>query len=350
MSTRMQELAPAGLLAALAASVSAPASGQDYAWDPADVASRQSAFIDEMVAEHGFDAAELGEILGSASIQQSALNAISRPVERVIPWYEYREIFLNPARIEAGAEFWRANEALVTETAERYRVDPEYILAILGIESLYGERMGSYRVVDALNTLAFAYPPRADFFASELESFLLIHGEEGPAVLDALGSYAGAMGAGQFIPSSYRAYAVDADGDGRRDLWANWGDILGSIANYLARHGWRYGETVAVPAGLGSAPPLEPGNRLGLDSTVAELRSRGYEFDESLGDDRPAMIVALEGSADATAYHVGLSNFHVITRYNRSVKYALAAVELADAIRHEYHAGRSTDAEPLTRD
>ncbi len=243
---------------------------------------------------------------------------------------------LNDARIDAGARFWREHEALVAATADRFEVEPEIILAILGIESLFGERMGSYRVVDALSTLAFAYPPRADFFASELESFLLIHAEEGPEVLDAVGSYAGAMGAGQFIPSSYRAYAVDADGDGRRDLWGNWDDILASVANYLAVHGWRYGEPVAVPAGQGTAPGAAPGNPLELDETVGSLRAAGYDFDPGLADERPAMLVALERDAGTTGYWVGLHNFRVITRYNRSVKYALAALELSEAIRQRY--------------
>lgn len=318
---------------------------QDYAWDQDEVEARRAAFIDRMVAEHGFERDALSEILGGAVIQQSALNAISRPAERVVPWYEYREIFLNESRIDAGVRFWLEHESLLEETAERFGVDPEMILAILGIETLFGERTGSYRVVDALSTLAFAYPPRADFFASELESFLLIWREEGAPVLDALGSYAGAMGAGQFIPSSYRAYAVDADGDGRRDLWQNWTDILASVANYLARHGWRSGEPVAVAALPGDAPRIAPGNRLGLDQTVGALRAQGYEFSPDLSDDLDAMLVAVEQTDDETAYFVGLRNFHVITRYNRSVKYALAALELSEAIERGYLAQLSVASE-----
>ena len=253
-----------------------------------------------------------------------------------MPWFEYREIFLNESRIDAGARFWLAHEALIAETSERFGVDAPALLAILGIESLFGERMGTYRVVDALSTLAFAYPPRADFFASELESFFLIYSEEGPFVLDVVGSYAGAMGAGQFIPSSYRAYAVDGDGDGTRDLWGNWNDILASIANYLGEHGWQYGEPIAVPALQGSAAGMEPGNRLNLDTTVGALRAEGYDFSAALADDLDAMLVAVEADDTATAYFVGLKNFHVITRYNRSVKYALAALQLADAIEQRY--------------
>jgi membrane-bound lytic murein transglycosylase B len=314
---------------------------QDYAWSQSEVDGRRSAFIDRMVAEHGFSEQELAGILGGVQIQQSALNSISRPAERVVPWYEYRNIFMNAARIDSGAAFWREHEAELMRTSVRYGVDPEMILAILGIETLFGERMGNYRVVDALGTLAFAYPPRADFFASELESFLLIYSEEGPTVLDAKGSYAGAMGAGQFIPSSYRAYAVDGDGDGSRDLWSNWTDILGSVANYLARHGWQLGEPIAVPAEQGTAAAVAPNNRLGLDTTVGALRAEGFVFDAGLASDLPAMLVAVEGSEDATAYYVGLNNFHVITRYNRSVKYALAALELSEAITQAYHSNGS---------
>ena len=311
-------------------------SAQDYEYDPADVQERRSAFVARMAGEHGFEPDVVAELLGGATVQQSALNAISRPVERVVPWYEYREIFLDEARIDAGVRFWAEHEALLEETAASFGVDPEMILAILGIETLYGQRMGSYRVIDALSTLAFAYPPRADFFASELEAYLLIYRDEGPAILDAQGSYAGAMGAGQFIPTSYRAYAVDADGDGRRDLWQSWSDILGSIANYLARHGWRFGEPIAVAALQGSGPAVTPGNRLGLDQTVGALRARGYEFSSELADGLDAMLVAVEQSDEDTAYFVGLQNFHVITRYNRSVKYALAALELSEAIEQRY--------------
>lgn len=326
-------LAAAATLLGLAA---APVVAQDYAWSAADVEVRRAAFIDRMVAKHGFDRAGLEAILGAATIQQSALNSISRPAERVVPWYEYRLIFMNEERIAAGARFWIEHEALVAATAERFAVEPEMILAILGIESRFGERMGNYRVVDALSTLAFAYPPRADFFASELESFLLIHAEEGPVVLEALGSYAGAMGAGQFIPSSYRAYAVDADADGRRDLWTNWDDILGSIANYFAEHDWRQGQPIAIAASQGSGPAVAPNNRLDLDTTVGALRRQGYVFADGVDGERPAMLVAVEGDADHTAYWVGLHNFRVITRYNRSVKYALAAVELSAAIKQRY--------------
>ena len=335
MRTARQRFVPV-LSAGLALLGSLPAAAQDYAWNAADVETRRDAFVERMVESHGFDREEIAAILAEAQIQQSALNSISRPAERVVPWYEYRQIFLTPERIEAGAQFWAAHEALVAATAERFAVAPEIIVAIVGIESRFGERMGSYKVVDALSTLAFAYPPRADFFAGELESFLLIYAEEGPVVLDALGSYAGAMGAGQFIPSSYRNFAVDADADGRRDLWGNWNDILASVANYFAEHDWRAGEPIAVTAGQGTGPSVEPHNRLELDTSVGDLRAAGYAFTSDLAAELPAMLVAVEGDASSTAYWVGLHNFRVITRYNRSVKYALAALELSEAIEQRY--------------
>lgn len=340
---RLESRRALAVLCAASVMLAAPTKGysQDYAYDPADVESRRAAFVDRIVDRHEFDRAVVAEILGGATIQQSALNAISRPAERVIPWYEYREIFLNQSRIDAGADFWIEHEDLVAETAERFGVDSEIILAVLGVESFFGDRMGTYRVVDALSTLAFAYPPRADFFAGELESFFLIHAEEGASVLDAVGSYAGAMGAGQFIPSSYRAYAVDADGDGRRDLWGNWGDILASIANYLAVHGWQADKPIAVAALQGQGPAMTPGNRLGLDRTIGSLREQGYDFDRDLDSDLDAMLVVVEQDQDSAAYFVGLNNFHVITRYNRSVKYALATLELSQAIERAYLEKRS---------
>jgi membrane-bound lytic murein transglycosylase B len=253
-----------------------------------------------------------------------------------VPWYEYRAIFLNPERIAAGAAFWRENEAAIEATMRRYAVQPELLLAIVGVESLFGQRMGRYRVLDALGTLAFAYPPRSEFFASELETFLLLSRDD-PELLGALGSYAGAMGAGQFIPSSYRAYAVDANGDGRRDLWADWEDILASVANYLEAHGWRAGETVAVEAIKSPEwTGTEPGQRLGLNATVGSLTESGFLFATDLPVDTEAMVFALEHDGSSSEYWVGFRNFHVITRYNRSVKYALAAHQLSLAIRAAY--------------
>ncbi len=331
---------------AFAAAVGAPHSANAYEYDPAEVEAARAAFVERMVAEHDFDRERLEALLAEAAILDNVLEAIARPAERVVPWHEYREIFLGEARIAAGVEFWREHAGLVAATAEAHGVDESILLAILGVETLFGQRMGSYRVLDSLATLAFAYPPRAAFFGSELESFLLLARAEGEAFLEARGSYAGAMGAGQFIPSSYTAYAVDGDGDGRRDLWNNWPDVLASIANYLAVHGWRAGEPVTARAtrAAGFSGP-EPDNGLGLDSTVGRLRALGYEFSTSLPDSAPATVFAFESGPESTEYWIAFNNFYVITRYNRSHKYALAAYQLGEAIRSAY-AGRDEEVTP----
>jgi membrane-bound lytic murein transglycosylase B len=297
-------------------------------------------FVERMVTKHAFSAAEVEEILSGVEINEQILETIARPAERVVPWHEYRNIFLTPERIAAGVEFWNAHAAQIEAASERFGVAPEIVVAIIGVETYFGRRMGNYRVLDALSTLAFAYPPRASFFASELEAFLLLGRDEGLGLFEQLGSYAGAMGAGQFIPSSFRAYAVDGDGDGLRDLWTNWDDILASVANYFKVHGWRDGELVADPVSLGDAwSGHEPESAMDLNYTVGELRRLGYVLPAERGDDVPATILALEGEGGTTEYWVGYHNFRVITRYNRSVKYALAAHQLSRAIADEYELG-----------
>lgn len=333
----MMRINPSLLIGACAAFLAGAAWAQEITVDREAVAAARERLIDRMVTVHGFERAALTRTLEDAAINQDVLRAISRPVERVVPWYDYRAIFLTPARIEAGVEFWREHAEIIDLVSSRHRVDPEILIAIVGVESLFGQRMGSYRVLDSLSTLAFAYPPRSTFFTSQLESFLIMSAEEGPQVLDALGSYAGAMGAGQFIPTSFRAYAVDGDGDGKRDLWSNWQDILASVANYFAEHGWRMGEPVVVSVALKADAAARTATRsLDLDETVGSLQDEGFEFRTTLPRSEPAMLVALEASQDSTEYWVGLRNFRVITRYNRSDKYALAAYQLSQAIRDAY--------------
>ncbi len=307
--------------------------------DEERVAEAREAFIDNVVAEHGFERSEVTGVLEGATISARVLELISRPAERVVPWYEYRDIFLNQSRIEAGVDFWQDHAVALEVMAENHGVDPHIIVATIGIETLFGQRMGAIPVLDALSTLAFAYPPRSAFFSGELESLLLLSREEGADLLEASGSYAGAMGAGQFIPSSYRAYAVDGNGDGRRDLWNDWDDILASVANYYGVHGWQTGEPVAVEAARPSdwSGP-EPGGGLDLDATVGSLKALGYKFKVDLPDDAPARVFAMERDLDSLEYWVGFQNFHVITRYNRSSKYALAAHQLGQAILGAYEA------------
>lgn len=329
------------IAAALLAPLCLCAAGRSLAEiDEASIAAAKQSFLSRMVEKHGFEKDTLATTLDGISINAKILETIAKPAERVVPWYEYRKIFLTDERIAAGAEFWSQHAAEIEAASERYGVAPEMLVAILGVETYFGQRMGTYRVLDALGTLAFAYPPRASFFASELESFLLMTREEGPAVLNAVGSYAGAMGAGQFIPSSFRAYAVDADGDGRRDLWHDWADILASVANYFSEHGWQTREPVAdraMPVNGAPAAKVSSG-ALRLDRTVDEIKGMGFTFSSALPGSAPAALVTLEGEGGGMEYWVGYRNLRVITRYNSSPKYALAAYELSQAIRDAYSA------------
>lgn len=320
----MIRLAVLGALAALILNGSAYA---DYT-QRADV----RAYLSAVAAEHDFSPAELNDLFSRAQRKQSILDAIARPAERTLKWHEYRDIFVEEPRITQGLEFWASHAGVLDAAEAEFGVAPEYVVAILGVETRYGRITGSFRVLDALTTLAFDYPPRSDFFRRELTEFLLLAREEGRNPTELTGSYAGAMGYGQFIPSSFRAYAVDFDGDGLRDIWGSPEDAVGSIANYFAVHGWRAGEPVVVPATVTGGDLAELANStLNLTHTVAELRELGVAVAEVDGDQRAALF-RMEGE-DAAAYWVGLNNFHVITRYNRSRLYALAVHELAQIIK-----------------
>lgn len=292
------------------------------------------AFIDAMVEEHDFDREQLRDTLGAAEVKQSILDAIARPAEKTKSWAEYREIFITPERIEAGAQFWADNEDALRQVSESTGVPMEMLVGIIGVETYFGRITGSFRVLDALATLAFSYPPRAKFFRRELEQYLLLAREEGMQPTDATGSYAGAMGRPQFMPSSYRAYAVDATGDGKRDIWNDWTDVAGSIANYFLEHGWKSGEDVAARASLGSGwqgPVPKPENTLKPGDTVASLSRKGVMFVTDLPGDSKGELLTYEG-ADGLEHWVGFHNFFVITRYNRNVMYALAVHQLGQEI------------------
>jgi membrane-bound lytic murein transglycosylase B len=291
-------------------------------------------FIDSMVEQHDFDREELRDTLGAAEVKQSILDAIARPAEKTKSWAEYREIFITRERIEAGAEFWAENEDALRQVSESTGVPMEMLVGIIGVETYFGRITGSFRVLDALSTLAFSYPPRAKFFRRELEEYLLLVREEGMQATDATGSYAGAMGRPQFMPSSYRAYAVDATGDGKRDIWNNWTDVAGSIANYFLEHGWKPGEEVTAQASLDGSwqgPLPEPRNTLKPGETVASLSRKGVMFVTSLPGDSKGELLTYEG-ADGLEHWVGFHNFFVITRYNRNVMYALAVHQLGQEI------------------
>ena len=290
------------------------------------------AFITSMVNDHDYDREVLLDILGEAEKKESILEAISKPAEKTLTWAEYRPIFLTEERIRAGVKFWRDNREALEDIETRTGVPIEMIVGVIGVETYYGRITGGHRVLDALSTLAFYYPPRSKFFTSELEHFLLLIREEGMEATDAFGSYAGAMGRPQFMPSSYRAYAVDSTGDGKRDIWNNWKDVAGSVANYFNAHGWRTAQEVTSQATIGDkwTGPF-PKNILKAESTVGALSDKGVMFTTELPADSAAQLLTLEG-ADGDEHWVGFHNFFVITRYNRSVMYALAVHQLGQEI------------------
>ncbi len=290
-------------------------------------------FIEKMVTEHKFDEAQLKKMMAEAQKKQPILDAIARPAEKTKPWFEYREIFLDQKRIQQGVVFWNENEKILKEASERYGVDAAIIVAIIGVETRYGSFMGNYRVLDALATLGFDYPPRATFFASELEHFFLLAREQNQDPLALTGSYAGAMGFGQFIPSSYRSYARDNDGDGFADIWGNKSDAIGSVANYFKAHGWQSGQPVMAPAQIADEfdtsllnTSAKPGRSL------QDLKKKGFTVKGSYDGKLLAEPLLYEGK-EGPEYWAGFNNFYVITRYNRSRMYARAVWELSNAIK-----------------
>jgi membrane-bound lytic murein transglycosylase B len=305
-------------------------SGTTLASTPSPADERR-AFIDRMVAEYGFQRDQLNELLGQAKRQQSIIDAISRPAE-AMPWWRYRKIFLTDARAEAGARYWEENADQLQQAADYFGVAPEIIVAIIGVETFYGRHTGTYRVIDALSTLGFHYPKRGKFFRGELGQFLLLAREEGLDPTEPLGSYAGALGRPQFISSSYRNFAVDFDGDGKRDIWHNNADVIGSVANYFARHGWQRGEEIVFKA---KTPETLADGLVQSDSKpdrpLGELRKAGIHAAKGQSDDTPASLFALE-EEQGQSYWVGLNNFYVITRYNHSNLYAMAVYQLSRRI------------------
>ncbi|MEO6696999.1 MAG: lytic murein transglycosylase B [Gammaproteobacteria bacterium] len=289
-------------------------------------------FMDEMVSKHNFQRTELAALFSQAALRPDIIEAISRPAEAK-PWHEYRNIFVTEDRIQAGVEFWNSHAADLARAEKSYGVPPEIIVAIIGVETRYGKNTGSYRVLDALSTLAFDYPPRSDFFRGELEQFLLLTREEKIPPLSLTGSYAGAMGLPQFIPSSFRSYAVDFDGDGKRDLWNNTSDAIGSVAHYFSEHGWQMGKAVASPAEVSGEHYLDVlENGLKPVLSIAQLREQGVRVSAPLPADALGSLLQFENES-GMEYWVGLQNFYVITRYNHSALYAMAVYQLSQEIR-----------------
>ena len=290
-------------------------------------------YIDGLVAGHGFHREWLLDVFEGAEKSDEVIRKISRPAEKALAWHQYRRIFLTQERIDAGVEFWRVHRDALDAARDRYGVPAEMIVAIIGVETFYGRILGSHRVIDSLATLAFDYPPRSAFFTDELTQFLLLVREERKDPFAPMGSYAGAMGYGQFISSSYRNYAVDFDGDGRRDIWTNKTDAIGSVANYFARHGWKGEALPAVRVEIRDDRVLELADAgLELAHTVGELRERGAVVPNEVGDSEQAALFTMQ-LAEGEEYWLARHDFYVITRYNRSALYALAVVQLSEAIR-----------------
>ncbi len=290
-------------------------------------------FVESTAKANGMEPLDVYRLLAKAEPQPKIIELITRPAEKVSPWYEYRKNFLTEQRIAEGARFMVEHRARLEKAQRETGVAPEYVVAIIGVETYYGRITGKYRVLDALATLAFDYPPRAEYFKGELGQFIALAREENLDPLTALGSYAGAMGAGQFMPSSYRRYAVDGSRDRQRNLFADWDDIIASVANYFKLHGWQAGGPVLSDAVLQPDAPVvaDPGN-LSLNETIAGLRAKGVDFDDAKQPEQTRVLLVPAEQPAGPAYRVGFKNFEVITRYNRSVRYAMAVHDLATTI------------------
>lgn len=302
----------------------------------ADVA----AFIQDMASEYDYDTDELQAVLGRVELSEKVIAAISRPAE-ALPWYRYRSIFIKPGRIKGGVEFWHRNMAQLERASELYGVPVEIMVAIIGVETKYGRITGGFKVINSLSTLAFDYPKRSKFFTGELKHYLLLAREQSLDPHMMKGSYAGAMGIPQFIPSSYRAYAVDFNEDGLIDIWENPADAIGSVGNYFKQHGWKESAGIITPATVPNhdiSALLTKGFEPKL--TTADMLAGGVTAGKEIDAAEKVKLLQLE-NRDGYEYWLARHNFYVITRYNHSTLYAMAVYQLAEAIRaqHQSSAG-----------
>jgi membrane-bound lytic murein transglycosylase B len=289
--------------------------------------------INELSSKHKFDKYELNKLFNQVEYQPKVIERMTRPAEG-LPWHRYRNIFLKETRIKQGVEFWAENAETLMRAEQEYGVPAEIIVAIIGVETRFGRVKGGYRVMDALSTLVADYPRRARFFRKELVEFMLFTRKEGMDPMEFEGSYAGAIGKPQFMPSSYRMYAVDFDGDNKRDLLHSNADAIGSVANYLRRHGWQRNEPITAPAkvqGNGYGKVLKKGLKPRL--TLREANSHGVVSHVDFEPHQKVSLIELE-TTDGMEYWVGLKNFYAITRYNHSALYAMAVYQLAEEIRN----------------
>ena len=302
------------------------------AFSSTDQEREKSLLIDELIQEHGFDEQYVLNIFGNTKYLPQLIESISKPAERTKTWPEYRNIFVTKKRIAAGVLFAKQHEEIIDRAAREMGVPRKILLGILGVETYFGRIQGSYKVMDSLYTLATGYPPRAKFFRSELINFFYLSREENLPILDIKGSYAGAMGASQFISSSYRNYAVDGNDDGKIDLFNSWDDVLISIGNYLKQNGWDSSEEIysryptnKLLSSIVASKTIKP------TSTVQDLMNEGIEISGFKSDD-VAQLIQLDDANVTDDSYIGHHNFYVITTYNRNVMYALVVVQLGEAI------------------
>jgi membrane-bound lytic murein transglycosylase B len=302
----------------------------------ASPAQLKQAFIDEMVSKHKFERTYVEQTLDQAQVNQKILEAIARPWEAK-PWHQYYPIFLTEKRLEKGLSFWKTHQQTLERAERELGIPAEIIVAIIGVETFYGSYTGKYSVLDALNTLGFHYPPRATFFRRELGELFLLAKEEKFDITSLKGSYAGAMGWGQFISSSYRHYAIDFDQDGVRDLLNNPVDAIGSVANYFKRHGWKTGENVAYPVKVsGNKHKNLVSKSLKFSHTWQQLAAAGVTLDgHTLTPEQRVKLLEFK-QADSLEYWVGLPNFYVITRYNHSPLYAMVVYQFSQQLKQGF--------------
>jgi membrane-bound lytic murein transglycosylase B len=327
------------LIVGFAATVLLLAGLPEPAWSAAPSAPSQrplrpeiESFIDEMALKHAFDRPSLRRIFRQAQPRPAVIRAISTP-GTARPWHEFRRLYIEEKRIAGGIGFWHQNAATLARARREFGVPEEIVVATIGVETFYGRNIGRFKVLEALSMLAFDYPPRAPLFRAELEEFLLLTRETGFDALEARGSYAGAMGIPQFLPSSYRKYAIDFDGDGHPDLWGSPADAIGSVANYYRTFGWQAGAPIAVEAQV-AGEEVENTIAAGIKphASIADMRRRGIAPLMPVDEEATAALVRIDAES-GPQHWLGLQNFYVITRYNRSVNYAMVVYELARELR-----------------
>ena len=293
----------------------------------------KSSLMDELINDHGFDEQYIRAIFKDIKFMPELIDAISRPAEKTKTWDEYRGIFLTPKRIAAGVVFANQHKDLINRVEKETGVPAKILLGILGVETSFGNIQGRYKVINSLYTLAVGYPPRSRFFREELINLFYLCREQDLSITEIKGSYAGAMGAPQFIASSYRAYAVDGDGDGKINLFESWEDILMSIGNYLKENGWEESKNIINRIQIDNKQMEELASKtVTPKSTVADLTAAGIQLNPSLELTEKAQVIYLEGLNSDEEAVIGLHNFYVITTYNRNVMYALAVLELGESI------------------